>query len=48
MPGPGARNRARDVLIRLGWAEPAIFARVSPDDLISRMRSAIAAGLDPR
>ena len=49
MRGPGARDRARDVLIRLGWAEPAIFARVSPDDVISRMRSAIAAaGLDPR
>ena len=49
MRGPGARDRARDVLIRLGWAEPAIFARVSPDDLMSRMRNAIvAAGLDPR
>jgi len=49
MRGAGARARARDVLIRLGWAEPAIFARVSPDDLIVRMRAAIAdAGLDPR
>ena len=49
MRGPGARERARDVLIRLGWAEPIISARVSPDEIISRMRSAIAAaGLDPR
>jgi hypothetical protein len=46
--GPGARERARDVLIRLGWAEPIMFACVSPDELISRMRSAIATGLDPR
>jgi hypothetical protein len=48
MRGPGARDRARDVLIRLGWAEPIIFARVSPDEIIGRMRAAItAAGLDP-
>lgn len=49
MRGPEARDRARDVLIRLGWAEPLIFARVSPDELIARMRAEIAAaGLDPR
>lgn len=48
MRGPGARDRARDVLVRLGWAEPIIFARVSPDELIHRMRAAItAAGLAP-
>jgi hypothetical protein len=49
MRGPGARDRARDVLVRLGWAEPVIFTRVAPDDLLTRMRAAIAAaGLDPR
>jgi hypothetical protein len=49
MRGPGTRDRARDVLIRLGWAEPAIFTRVAPDDLLTRMRAAIAAaGLAPR
>jgi hypothetical protein len=49
MRGPGARERARDVLVRLGWSEPIIFARVAPDELIARMRAAIAAaGLDPR
>lgn len=48
MRGPGARDRARDVLIRLGWAEPVLFARVAPDELVARMRAAItAAGLDP-
>ncbi len=43
---PGARERARDVLIRLGWAEPGIFARARAGEVVARLRTEIeAAGL---
>ncbi len=40
---PGARERARDVLIRLGWAEPRLFARAPAAEVVARLRTEIAA-----
>jgi len=42
MRGPDARERARDVLIRLGWAEPGIFLRAPAADVLARLRREIA------
>lgn len=41
--GPGAQERARDVLVRLGWAAPGMFARVTAADIFARLRTEIAA-----
>lgn len=41
--GPGAKERARDVLVRLGWAEPGIFLRAPAADVLARIRTEIAA-----
>ncbi len=40
--GPGAQERSRDVLIRLGWAEPGIFLRAPVADVLARLRIEIA------
>lgn len=41
MRGPDARGRSRDVLIRLGWAEPGIFLRAPAADVLARLRAEI-------